>query len=217
MTKLTLTFDNGPTPGVTEGVLDALASRHLKATFFLVGDRLVEPGALELATLAHSQGHWIGNHTMQHGPPLGEWDDPDAAVDEIASAQQALGSLAHPRRFFRPNGRGEVGPHLFNRPVVDYLVSHEYTVVLWSVYVRDSKVPLGWDERALEIVGVHDWDVLVLHDVANGGMNTLPRFLDTMLDRGIQFEQGFPAGVLPIDRGVITDAAATLLPRAVTR
>ena len=106
MTKLTLTFDNGPTPGVTERVLDALASRDIKATFFLVGDRLAEPGAIEIATEAHAQGHWIGNHTMRHGPPLGDWSDHEASVEEIASAQAALGPLAHPRRFFRPNGRG---------------------------------------------------------------------------------------------------------------
>ncbi len=216
MTRLTLTFDNGPTPGVTEPVLAALASRDIKATFFVVGDRLSEPGAFEIAETAHEQGHWIGNHTMQHGPPLGNWTDPHKAVDEIASAQEALGRLAHPHRFFRPNGHGTVGPHLLNGPVVDYLVTHHYTVVLWSIFVRDSKQPEDWDQRALEVIGERDWDVLVLHDLAGGGMDLLPGFLDSMLERGITFEQGFPEDLLPIDRGVITSAAATVLPQDVT-
>jgi len=215
MTKLTLSFDNGPTPGVTERVLDALASRGIKASFFLVGDRLAEPGAIEIAAEAHAQGHWIGNHTMRHGPPLGDWSDHEASVDEIASAQVALGTLAHPRRFFRPNGRGEVGPHLLNAPVVDYLVAHRYTVVLWSVYVRDSKEPLDWAQRALDTIGRRAWDVLVLHDVLNGGMDSLPMFLDSILDRDITIEQDFPDYLVPIDRGAITDAAATILPEGV--
>ena len=215
MTKLTLTFDNGPTPGVTELVLDALASRDIKATFFLVGDHLAEPGALEIAMEAHAQGHWIGNHTMRHGPPLGDWTDHEAAVEEIASAQTALGRLAHPRRFFRPNGRGEVGPHLLNGPALDYLVAHHYTVVLWSIYVRDSKQPLDWEQRALDTIGRREWDVLVLHDVLNGGMDSLPKFLDGILDRGITLEQDFPDDLVPIDRGAITDAAATILTQGV--
>jgi peptidoglycan/xylan/chitin deacetylase (PgdA/CDA1 family) len=31
--KVTVTFDNGPTPGITDGVLDVLAERGIRATF----------------------------------------------------------------------------------------------------------------------------------------------------------------------------------------
>jgi peptidoglycan/xylan/chitin deacetylase (PgdA/CDA1 family) len=31
--KITLTFDNGPTPGVTDRVLDMLSQRHMSAIF----------------------------------------------------------------------------------------------------------------------------------------------------------------------------------------
>jgi peptidoglycan-N-acetylglucosamine deacetylase len=40
MKKLTLTFDNGPTPGVTESILDILAERGIKSTFFVLGNRI---------------------------------------------------------------------------------------------------------------------------------------------------------------------------------
>ena len=56
MTKLTVTFDNGPTPGVTEKVLDALRSRDLKSTFFLVGDKLATAGASDLASQRARRG-----------------------------------------------------------------------------------------------------------------------------------------------------------------
>ena len=38
--KVTLTFDNGPWPGVTEHVLDTLAARNVRSTFFVVGNQL---------------------------------------------------------------------------------------------------------------------------------------------------------------------------------
>ena len=39
--RVTLTFDNGPTPGVTDEVLDILAERSLRAIFFVVANRVV--------------------------------------------------------------------------------------------------------------------------------------------------------------------------------
>ena len=63
MQRLTFTFDNGPAPGATEKVLDFLAERAIKATFFVVGARLRTPQGRQLAERAHAEGHWIGNHT----------------------------------------------------------------------------------------------------------------------------------------------------------
>src|SRR4051812_18098810 len=105
--RVTLTFDNGPTPGVTEPVLDVLDGRGLKATFFVVGERVARPEGRALAERAHAAGHWIGNHTMTHRVQFG--CATDAAVDrEIDDAQAALDGLAHPDRLFRPYGAGGV-------------------------------------------------------------------------------------------------------------
>ena len=114
--KLTLTFDHGPTPGVTERVLDVLRERDLHATFFPTGSHLAEPGVRALAERVLAEGHWLGNHTMTHGAPLGKRNDPAVEVGEIALAQEALGSLSHPDKLFRPNGSGQVGPHLLAQP-----------------------------------------------------------------------------------------------------
>ena len=40
MFDLTLTFDNGPEPGVTPRVLDVLRERGIKTTFFVIGEKL---------------------------------------------------------------------------------------------------------------------------------------------------------------------------------
>ena len=62
MFDLTLTFDNGPEPETTPFVLDVLADRSIRTTFFVVGHKLSTPEGRELARRAHEEGHWIGNH-----------------------------------------------------------------------------------------------------------------------------------------------------------
>ena len=44
--RVSITFDNGPTPGITDRVLDILAERRVPATFFVVGQRLEAPESL---------------------------------------------------------------------------------------------------------------------------------------------------------------------------
>ena len=43
MFDLTLSFDNGPEPGTTPRVLDILAARGIKTTFFVIGEKLADP------------------------------------------------------------------------------------------------------------------------------------------------------------------------------
>ena len=61
--KVTLTFDNGPEPGVTDRVLEVLKSEGIAATFFVLGTKLADPARRALTVRAHAEGHWIGNHT----------------------------------------------------------------------------------------------------------------------------------------------------------
>ena len=96
MFDLTLTFDNGPEPGVTPRVLDILRERGIKTTFFVIGEKLGDPERRRLAARAHDEGHWIGNHTFTHTVPLGQQHDAETAQNEIGRTQAAIGDLAHP-------------------------------------------------------------------------------------------------------------------------
>ena len=53
MFDLTLSFDNGPEPGATPRVLDILAERGIKTTFFVIGEKLADPERRALAERAH--------------------------------------------------------------------------------------------------------------------------------------------------------------------
>lgn len=200
MTTITLTFDNGPDPEVTPQVLDTLHRHDVKATFFVVGDKMRDRRGL--AERAHAEGHWIGNHTFNHQVPLGLTTEPGMAVSEIDRTQRLIGDLAHARRFFRPfGGGGMLDSRLLNPEAVRYLCENGFTCVLWNVIPEDWARPSGWVERALTLAFVQPHALVVLHDLATGAMQHLDRFIATAKNRGARFEQDFPANCVAIERG----------------
>ena len=62
--ELFLTFDDGPTPRVTEWVLDILSSFEAKATFFCLGKNVEQ--FPEIYQRIIDEGHAVGNHTYDH-------------------------------------------------------------------------------------------------------------------------------------------------------
>jgi peptidoglycan-N-acetylglucosamine deacetylase len=106
--KLTLSFDNGPHPDVTPGVLDALEHVGARAFFFVCGKDAADPARRPLLARIRAAGHRLGNHTQSHRVELGATADPEAPLREIEPAQAALGELANANQLFRPYGGGGV-------------------------------------------------------------------------------------------------------------
>lgn len=204
--RLTFTFDNGPCPGATDWVLDFLAGRSIKATFFVVGERLRAPGGRRLAERAKAEGHWIGNHTLTHGEPLGLSGTREHVEREIGETERLLGELAHPRKLFRPNGRGTLGPHVLSPEAVSYLERRRYTLVTWNNVPRDwTEDGPGWPERALRTALALPWSLLVLHDQFVARMpDTLQSFCQRIAGEGFEIVQEFPPACVPMEAGEVT-------------
>jgi peptidoglycan/xylan/chitin deacetylase (PgdA/CDA1 family) len=197
---VTLSFDNGPEPEVTPAVLDVLRARGLRATFFVLGHKLAAHRAL--AERAHDEGHWIGNHTWSHAGPLGLAAG-DVAEAEIGRTQAVIGDLAHPDKLFRPQGGGgALGPHLLSRAALRHLQQERYTCITWTAVPGDFHDPDGWVDRALAMCAGRA--ALVLHDLPNGAMRHLDRFLGLLADRGTRFVQDFPEECVLLRRGEAT-------------
>lgn len=202
--RLTLSFDNGPFPDVTPGVLDALRERGLRASFFVCGKDATIPERRELMERARAEGHRIGNHTHTHTIELGTTTDAAIARDEIGTAQHALGDLSEPERWFRPyGGGGIIGTSLLSKPALDYICAGEFSVVLWNSVPRDWEAPATWPEIALQQIAAQDWTLTVVHDVPTGAMKALPRFLDAALEAGVDIVQEFPPDCVPVLRGIV--------------
>ena len=214
MKRVTLTFDNGPAPGITERVLDILSARRISATFFVVGERLRDPSRRALAARAHEEGHWIGNHSLTHSVPLGENPSAEYARREIEETQSLIGDLARADKLFRPmGGGGAIGPHLLSRAALDCLQAGEYTCVLWSSVPGDWKDQDGWVERGVADVAARDWTTVVLHDIENASLPRLSEFLDRLGSMNVEFSQDFPDDVVMLRRGELTSPLLSRITR----
>jgi peptidoglycan/xylan/chitin deacetylase (PgdA/CDA1 family) len=203
--RVTLTFDNGPEPEVTPAVLDALARRGIRATFFVIGQKLAAPRGRALAERAHAEGHWIGNHSYTHSRPLGEMAaEPGHAEAEIGRTQALIGALSHPDRLYRPyGGGGNLDRRLLSPEARDHLVRHGHSCVLWNALPGDWRDPEGWVETALAQCAALPHALVVLHDLPTGAMRHLDRFLGRLLDGGARCVQEIPDDCMPIRRGEI--------------
>jgi peptidoglycan/xylan/chitin deacetylase (PgdA/CDA1 family) len=115
--EVVLTFDDGPLPGTTSAVLDALRWDCVRATFFLLGrNAAAHP---ELARRELAEGHTVGHHSFRH--PLLNRMNPDAAEAEIDRGFAAVDGAVYGHAtkqpqtpFFRFPGFAST-PHLLNR------------------------------------------------------------------------------------------------------
>jgi peptidoglycan-N-acetylglucosamine deacetylase len=210
--RLTLTFDNGPDPTCTPGVLDLRRDRNITATFFVCaqGNELLaamSAGTAEGRGLLEricDEGHWVGNHTLTHTVELGTTLDPEVIDREIGHNQELLGEF-NPMRLFRPYMAGGIlGRSTFSPPAIEYLQDNEFTLVLFNSCPRDWENPRGWPEVALADIERQDWTMMIVHDVSPfGGMSELERFLDRVLADGVEIVQEFPDDCVPIRDGRI--------------
>lgn len=205
MGLVTLTFDNGPCPKTTPGVLRQLGERKIPAYFCLVGAQLQKGREqVDIAKETLRLGHRLVNHSLTHSVALG--DDPSQAhaSREVAATHQLLceevGARGAP--WFRPFGRGgEIGQHLLSEPAVAQLAKLDYSVLLWNCVPRDWEDIDGWVSTALRQIAAQEHTVLVVHDLDTGAMARLGDFLDASLERGDVYTHELPEDCVPMRAG----------------
>jgi len=205
MKKITLTFDNGPTPGVTEPILAMLAERGIKTTFFVLGNRICDAVGAALLDKIVAHGHWVGNHSFTHSVAFGDSTEPGYAIREIGDTQALIAARGISGRLFRPFGNfGLLGPHLLSEEALAYLIEQRFTCITWNSVPHDWDDPDHWVERCLSDVAKQDWTVVVLHDIENASLNRLPELLDRLENEGVELVQSFPEEVVLIRDGELT-------------
>ncbi|MEY3564812.1 MAG: hypothetical protein RJA23_982 [Bacteroidota bacterium] len=176
--KITITFDDGPVPGITDWVLEELAKRDMKAMFFMVGDNVRKHPALAQEVVA--AGHQLGNHTYRH---LSGWKTSTQAYLTDVTACDAILSdtVGETPRFFRPPygwmSQGQAkGIESTKRIVMWNLLSYDFD---WSV----SSENLIRACTARTAPGT----IIVFHDQQKTQaqlMKVLPDYLDFLVGEG---------------------------------
>ena len=173
-TGLYLTFDDGPTPGVTEWILQTLDRYDAKATFFVLGKNVeLYP---DLYQMIIDRGHKVGNHSYSH--QKGWRMSFERYVEDIDFAADMIHS-----ELFRPPYAQITRSQLRE-------LSKRYRVVMWNVLSRDYNRNLS-PKRCLRgtLKGLTGGDIISLHDSAKSFRNTsyvLPQLLRVARERGLK-------------------------------
>ena len=176
--KISLTFDDGPVPGITDWVLAELEKRGLKATFFMVGDNVRKHPALAQSVLA--AGHQLGNHTYHH---LSGWKtSTQTYLNDVASCDAILAdTVGEMPRFFRP-------PYGWMSPGQAKGLVPSKKIVMWNLLSYDFDPDLSSESLIRECTSrTVPGTIVVFHDQQKTKaqlMRVLPQYLDFLVGEG---------------------------------
>ncbi|MBF9059395.1 polysaccharide deacetylase family protein [Rhodobacterales bacterium HKCCSP123] len=174
-----MTFDDGPHPTLTPQLLDILAERGIRATFYVIGWRVLREPQLMRRIVA--EGHEIGNHTWSH-PSLYDYSDA-AVLSQLDRTSQAIQeTVGRPPVTLRPP-YGNLYPRQ-RRMVMD---ARGMPTVLWSVDPEDWRRPGSAAVADRILSRSHPGAVILSHDIIGGTVRAMPATLDGLVARGYQF------------------------------
>jgi peptidoglycan/xylan/chitin deacetylase (PgdA/CDA1 family) len=187
--KVYLTFDDGPTPEITEWVLAELRNYNAKATFFCIGDNIKKYP--EIFQKVISENHSIGNHTFNH---LKGWKT--STEDYIENTKlcdleiyklETRNAQLETRKLFRPPyGKIKLSQSKQLRKM-------GYKIIMWDVISFDFDQTIS-KEKCLENVlqNVENGSIIVFHDSKKAWQNleyVLPKTLKDLYEKGFTCEK----------------------------
>ncbi len=170
-----LTFDDGPRASTTGRLLDGLAERGVKATFFLIGEQI--EGNAALVQRMAAEGHQVGNHTWSH-VRLAEANDA-VVTEQLSKADMALRTLLGEDDYWVrvPYGliRDDQRP-LFSQPLIQ-----------WSVDPEDWRLRDADAVTDFVLENVQPGDIILLHDSLEPSVDAALRIVDALRQEGYTF------------------------------
>ena len=171
-----LTFDDGPIPEVTPWVLDTLKELGVKATFFCIGQNVVNNPAIFERLKA--EGHAVGNHTWDH--PSGWRTSARSYYSTVLTCQAVTAT----DMFRPPYGR------ITNRQI--NALRKRFQVVMWDVLAGDFEDGMT-GEDCVDVVmrRTRPGSIIVFHDnlISQERMrHALPIVVRRLLADGYRFE-----------------------------
>jgi len=172
-----ITFDDGPTPDVTDQVLDELKKFDAKATFFVVGENAKKYP--KLLKRIEAEGHVLGNHTNNH---IKGWKTKTKNyLNNVEKASKIIDS-----NLFRPP-YGQLKPKQGKK-----LIEEGYNIIMWNV------LSLDWDNSISKEACLNNviskttkGSIIVFHDSIKASKNmlfALPKALEYFSKLGYNFK-----------------------------
>lgn len=215
--ELYLTFDDGPTPEITNWTLDILKQYDAKATFFCIGSNIGKHPNIFKRVI--DEGHAIGNHTQNHIKGwttttknyLSEVDQTQSTIQKYHSTLQAFDTnkphveedSLHPqslaKRDKRDNPNNNFKTALFRPPYGQIkpkqgrkLIDLGYHIIMWDVLSFDWEQNLSGKKCFENVVSKSKpGSIIVFHDSVKASKNmmyALPRVLAYFSKKGYSFK-----------------------------
>ena len=170
-----ITFDDGPGP-YTNRLLDGLAQRGVKATFFMVGSNVARYP--DTVARMYREGHQLANHSYDHSDFTGLSDS--GVRSQISKTNDLLSKAA---------GKGSVymvrAPYGSTNARVRSLVGAP--LVYWSVDPQDWKYRNATTVKNAVVNNAHDGAIILLHDIHSTSVDGALAAIDVLQDKGYEF------------------------------
>lgn len=176
---IAMTFDDGPSATLTPKLLDLLAARHIKVTFFVIGENVAEHP--EIVARAAREGHEIGNHSWSH-PNFAKMSQENVR-SQLQRTDDAIKNATGKR------------PTLM-RPPYGSLTDREkhwihdefgYQIILWDVDPYDWKRPGPAVVRNRILKETRPGSIVLSHDIHPGTIEAMPTTFDALEAKGFKF------------------------------
>jgi len=175
--KVFLTFDDGPTPEITEWVLEQLKKYNAKATFFCIGNNIEKYPEIFQKTIA--EGHAIGNHTFDH---LNGWKTTTEDYIENVKLYETQNPKLVTRNLFRP----PYGKIKHSQSKI--LRKLGYKIIMWDVLSRDYDQSISATQCLENVLSnIETGSIIVFHDSVKAEHNlkyVLPKTLEFLKEKG---------------------------------
>jgi peptidoglycan/xylan/chitin deacetylase (PgdA/CDA1 family) len=175
--KVFLTFDDGPTPEITEWVLEQLKLHNAQATFFCIGNNIEKYPEIFQKTIA--EGHAIGNHTFDH---LNGWKTTTEVYIENVKLYETQNPKLVTRNLFRP----PYGKIKHSQSKI--LRKLGYKIIMWDVLSRDYDQSISATQCLENVLSnIETGSIIVFHDSVKAEHNlkyVLPKTLEFLKEKG---------------------------------
>ncbi len=167
-----LTFDDGPGK-FTQGVLDALAAKHVPGTFFVLGSSAA--GNKAMIEKIKAAGHEVENHSWDH--PILTKLTTEQIMRQISRTEEVIGGS----RYLRP-------PYgSYDAKVTAAAAALGHKLVLWTVDTRDWETPEVGAILANVKAQTKPGAIILMHDGGNNRSATvasIPVVIDWLFQQG---------------------------------
>ena len=184
-----LTFDDGPTPEITEWTLNQLKKFNAKATFFCIGKN-IENNPLIFSKILN-EGHVVANHTFNH---LNAWktNDSDYLKNINFETQNVEKNNENKNNKLKQLFRPPYGKIKFSQ--AEKIRKLGFKIVMWDIISGDFDATISPEKCFRNATKkIQNGSIIVFHDSQKAFKN-----LEFALPKTLEFlkQNGFSCGVI---------------------